>query len=92
MLKAIRQVLNSPWTNMTIALILIYTSGSEVVREIADSTSAPGAHHGMLSFGIFQLFKILPDFFKGLEHSVSAAEKINQKESVPEEDNHLEAS
>ena len=41
--------------------ILIATSLREVVEDISDIR----AHHGLLVFGIFNLFRILPDLFDG---------------------------
>ena len=49
------------WIGLTVSGILIATALSEVVEDVSDIR----AHHGLLVFGVFNLFRTLPDLFHG---------------------------
>ena len=50
------------WTRLAVSGILIATASVEVVANV----SKIGAHHGLLVFGVVNLFRTLPDFFQGV--------------------------
>ena len=49
------------WIGVAVSVILIATALGEVLEDVSEIR----AHHGLLVFGIVNLFKTLPDFFHG---------------------------
>ena len=92
MIDFLRKLISSPWTNSLLAIILIVTSSAEVISELESPEFSPGSHHGVLTFGIFQLLKTLPEFFKSLEHTIVVAEAVKKKPSDEDFESHSKAS
>ena len=69
MLKALLAFLDSPYTNLAIALILFYSGLSEAWDTLGEDMHhfRLRAHHGIMLFGLFHALKCLPDIFEGLE-------------------------
>ena len=67
MLKA---SLNSPILKLVIGLILLYTSGMQVFRELqSDETMLIGVHHGVLLYALLNVLKTLPEIFEGASYA-----------------------
>jgi hypothetical protein len=67
-LPAIRRVVNNPFANIFVALILLVTSLMEAWETLSDDISGMnfGAHHGIMLFAVFQILKTLPDLMDAL--------------------------
>ena len=67
-LPAIRRIVNNPFANIFVALILLTTSLMEAWETLFDDVGEMnlGAHHGIMLFAIFQILKTLPDLMDAL--------------------------
>ena len=67
-LPAIRRVVNNPFANIFVALILLTTSLMEAWETLFDYVGEMnfGAHHGIMLFAVFQILKTLPDLMDAL--------------------------
>ena len=61
LLGSMEKFTGNRWIGLTLSRILIATALSEVVEDVSDIR----AHHGLLVFGVFNLFRTLPDLFHG---------------------------
>lgn len=71
MLKRITQ---SPYLNLLSGLILLITSGYEVIAHIDDA--ALGIHHGIMLFSLIQIAKVIPEIMHGLTEIEEADETM----------------
>lgn len=69
--------INNPYLKLACGLILLFTSGVEVVKSFADGTI--GAHHGVFIFGILQILESIPDIQESFEKIEDAKETIGNK-------------
>lgn len=68
-MASLKLILNSPWLNLLVGLVLLYSGGTEVWRDWRDATAhGIGAHHGVALYGLVHLLKCLPELFEGLAH------------------------
>ncbi len=54
----IREIVESRWTTLATASILIVTSVADIVEDIDDI----GSQHGVFAFGLVQAARTLPEF------------------------------
>lgn len=69
MLRAMRMILEHPWTNFAVAAILIGTGLAEGWDSMADDLQnlKLKSHHGVIVFGMVNLLKSVHDILLGLE-------------------------
>lgn len=62
-------ILESPIVKLFIGLIMLYTSGAEILTDFKhiEETIKLGAHHGVLVFGLAQVLQSLPDLKEALD-------------------------
>ena len=60
-LGGMEKITGNRWIGLAVSGILIATALVEVV----ESVSEVRAHHGLLIYGIFHLFRTMPEFFHG---------------------------
>lgn len=75
MLKVLRAIVKSPFTNLIAGIILLITCIMETIQEISESGFEVGAHHGLLIFSLLHILKAIPDIFEGLEYVEHGTEK-----------------
>ena len=74
MLNKLRTILDHPYANLLVALILILTSLAERWETLQENLVKldVAAHHGVLLFGVFNLLKTIPLLFE-------AADRVSRK-------------
>ena len=65
--KMIRKLVDNPYLNLLVGIVLISSSFMEVWESVHEDTIKLGTHHGVMLFGIIQTLKALPDIFESLE-------------------------
>ena len=75
----LRQITQSPYLNFFSGLILLITSGYEIIMTI-DKTHI-GVSHGILIFSIIQILKVLPEIMHGLSE-IEEADALKQEKSA----------
>ena len=74
-LKPLKKIVNSPFLNIIVALLLLYTGISESIHEFKDLEEFRlGIHHGVTVFAALQVLKSLPDFVEGVERIIKKTE------------------
>ena len=74
LLASVEKFTGNQWIRLTVSGILIATVLSEVVEDVFDIR----AHNVLLVFGVFNLFRTLPDLF----HGASVFEKAERIRSL----------
>ncbi len=69
--------INSPYIKLLCGIILMVTSGKEVLDSFGDGTI--GAHHGVLVFGFVQVLKSIPDFHESIGELKEVNDSIGKK-------------
>lgn len=72
--------INGPYVNLLCGILLVLTSGIEVVLTIKDGSL--GAHHGVLLYGMVVLVKALLHLREGVV-DCEEAERVLGKNTVP---------
>ncbi len=67
--------LNSPYVKLFCGLLLLLTSGSEVITSLGDGSI--GTHHGVFVFGLVQILKAIPELQEGVRDLVDAEAEID---------------
>lgn len=75
-LKRLGRFVKHPATKLTVGLILVFTSGTEVVEDLMDDIPGIkiGAHHGLLVLGLLNAISSIPDMVEGLEKALESSE------------------
>ena len=66
--KMIRKLVDNPYANLLVGIILISSSFMEVWQSFQEDTIKLGTHHGVMLLGITQTLKALPDIMDSLEN------------------------
>ena len=66
--KMIKKVLDNPYANLLVGIILFSSSFMEVWESFHEDTVKLGAHHGVMLFGMVQILKVLPDIMVSLDN------------------------
>lgn len=79
-LRAIKWFIRLPATQFTVGMVLVVSSGLEVLEDIRENRALHlRAHHGVLLLGLMQAMSALPDLIDGLEKSFDAWDKRAQE-------------
>ena len=70
MAKKIRRIVENPFLNLVVGIILLISGLSEAWGAIWDDIVNLNlkAHHGIIIFAILNIIRTIPDFFESLEH------------------------
>ena len=70
MAKKLRRIVENPFLNLVVGIILLISGLSEVWDTMWDDIVNLNlkVHHGIIIFAILQVIKSIPDFFESLEH------------------------
>jgi hypothetical protein len=70
MLNVIKKILESPYTNLLMGVILFICGLSEALEVLSEDLEhfSLRVHHGIMVFGLFTILKTFPDIFESLEH------------------------
>lgn len=65
----IKQIAEDPFLNLVAGIVLVFLSLVEVSPTLLEDIKAFnfGSHHGVSIFGVWHIFKVLPDCLEGLE-------------------------
>ena len=66
--KMIKKVLDNPYANLLVGIILFSSSFMEVWESFHEDTVKLGTHHGVMLFGMVQILKVLPDIMDSLDN------------------------
>lgn len=77
MLENLKKIIESPITNLVVALILFMTGLSEAWESLADDIHNKhfGLHHGIMIYALFHALRSIPDIFEGIERAHRAKKK-----------------
>jgi len=64
-MSKLKEFVENPWINLISGLILLITSGNEILKTLGESDI--GAHHGVAFFGLVQIIQSLPHILHGTE-------------------------
>jgi hypothetical protein len=64
-MSKLKGFVENPWINLISGLILLITSGNEILKTLGDGDI--GAHHGVAFFGLVQIIQCLPHILHGTE-------------------------
>jgi len=80
-MKALKWISENSWIHLLVSLILVITSGQEVLADVMGDLTAMrmGSHHGVFILGLFHLLKTLPDILGNLREVQGNAEKVKGK-------------
>ena len=79
-IKRIRRVVEHPATRLGVGFILFGSGFIEAYQEFSDlSHFGIGAHHGIMLFGLFNMFASIPDMIEGLSSGVEYLEHMERK-------------
>jgi len=67
-MSKLKEIVGSPWLNFISGIILLITSGNEILKDIKGDI---GAHHGVAFFGLVQIVQFLP-------HIMDATEQVSK--------------
>ncbi len=73
-MKYLKAITESPYVNLVVGLILIYTSVSEMIAEFDKVDHGISMHHGVALYGLLMVFRSIPELVEGLSH-MSRVEK-----------------
>ena len=70
MAKKIRRIVENPFLNLVVGIILLISGLSEAWGTMWDDIVNLNlkSHHGIIIFAILNIIRTIPDFFKSLEH------------------------
>ncbi len=70
MAKKIRRIVENPFLNLVVGIILLISGLSEAWDTMWDDIVNLNlkAHHGIIIFAILNIMRTIPDFFESLEH------------------------
>ena len=69
LVKLIKRLVDSPYVNLAVGLLLL-VGGLTETWDTLDEDLLSGhlrGHHGVAVFGLFKALKAIPDFFEGME-------------------------
>jgi len=79
-IKILKRIVENPYLNIVIGLILLYSGIVETVNELKEIEEFNiGVHHGVVLFAILHILKTIPDLFEGLEYLDIAREEKKNK-------------
>lgn len=65
--KKLSLIVHSPYLNILIGVVLLYSGSSEALLEIREVENVRiGAHHGIILFGLAHVLKAITEVFDGL--------------------------
>lgn len=64
-MSKLKKIAENPWINLISGLILLITSGNEILKTIGEG--GIGTHHGVAFFGLVQVIQFLPHILHGTE-------------------------
>ena len=68
-IKSLKRIVENPYLNIVVGIILMYSGISETVEEFRHSENVKfAAHHGVILFSILHILKTVPDFFEVLNY------------------------
>lgn len=84
-LKPLKELIENPFTKLTVGIILVITSGVEIGSELLDEGVSLGSHHGLMVLGIINALSSLPELVEGMEHAIEGTETLeDQLDGEPE--------
>lgn len=63
-MNKIREWVENPWLSLISGLVLLVTSGSEILETL--ESGSVGAHHGIAFLGLIQVIRSLPHILEGV--------------------------
>ncbi len=76
----LRRMTDSPYLNLFSGLVLLITSGYEIMMTVDDVLV--GVRHGVLVFGLIQIVKAVPEIMRGLEEVQKAGHIMEERRSA----------
>ncbi len=76
----LRRISDSPYLNLFSGLVLLITSGYEIMMTVDDVLV--GVRHGILVFGLIQIVKAIPEIMRGLEEVQKADHIMDDRRSA----------
>jgi hypothetical protein len=68
------KIINNPYLNLLAGLVLLITSGNEILETFEDLTL--GSHHGVFVFAIIHILKTIPEIMHGLDELEKGKEEL----------------
>ena len=81
-LTLVRKVVGHPICQLVIGLCIAASALAEIVASIKEGRHQFGTHHGMIVFGLGQIFLAMGDFREALQLGAEALEEVNLEEQV----------
>ena len=72
-------ILNSPYTNMFLALVFLYTSVSSIIDDYKSDIKGIGVHHGIALYGLVMFLKSILSALQSVSKMKKAHDEIKVK-------------
>jgi hypothetical protein len=72
-------ILNSPYTNMFLALVFLYTSVNSIIDDYQSDIKGIGIHHGIALYGLVMFFKSILSTLQSVSKMKKAHDEIRVK-------------
>lgn len=73
-----KRFLDNPYVNLFVAATLLYSGLAEGWETLQDDLTRLDvkAHHGIMLYGLYKMFRAIPDLFEGVERVHSTRENL----------------